>query len=356
MNNSLPRARHEHILRQIELHGTVSATDVAQEFGVSPMTIRRDMDELEEAGRLVRVHGGAIAASAPPLPQSARTNIGVVVPGTIGHFPMILRGMDIAAHTLRARLVLATSQYHPEVERRQAERLVEAGVKGLVLAPTLREQTEDELAEWVRNLGVPVLFLERRLDSIALATFDSARSDHERGARIAVEHLYGLGHERVGLAVLGHTATAPLVREGHGQAVRQFGLHAAPFRALPRREGFDDGGMDRELSTFIDECIASGTRAALVHTDVEAARIVELAVDRGLAVPDDLALVAYDDNSAAFALVPLTAVTAPRQDLGGEALRIIMQRISETDDAQRSPRHLALLPRLTVRESSGATG
>lgn len=354
VSNSLPRARHEHILRHIELHGTVSATGIAQELGVSPMTIRRDMDELEEAGRLVRVHGGAIAATASPVAQSALTNIGVVVPGTVGHFPMIIRGMDAASHALRARLVLATSQYHPDVERRQAERLVEAGVKGLILAPTLREQTESELADWVRNQPVPVVFLERRLESTALAAFDSVRSDHARGAMLAVEHLHSLGHERVALALLERTATAPLIREGHAHAVNRLGLQPAPVRALPKRDEDDDGRRDAELGSFIDECLGSGSTAALIHTDVEAARIVELAVDRGLRIPEDLALVAYDDNTAAFALVPLTAVTAPRRDLGGEALGTIMQRVSEAEDAARAPRHLAILPQLTVRESCGA--
>ncbi|WP_372430630.1 substrate-binding domain-containing protein [Microbacterium hibisci] len=354
MSNSLPRARHEHILRHIELHGTVSATGVAQELGVSPMTIRRDMDELEEAGRLVRVHGGAIAATAPPVPQSALTNIGVVVPGTVGHFPMIIRGMDAASHALRARLVLATSQYHPDVERRQAERLVEAGVKGLILAPTLREQTEEELADWVRQQPVPVVFLERRLESTALASFDSVRSDHARGAVLAVEHLHRLGHERVGIALLERTATAPLIREGYARAIERLGMESAPYRALPKRDEEHDARLDVELAAFIDECLESGTTAALVHTDVEAARIVELAVDRGLRIPDDLALVAYDDNTAAFALVPLSAVTAPRRDLGGEALSTVMHRVSEAGDADRAPRNLAILPRLTVRESCGA--
>lgn len=353
VSNALPRGRQEHILRHLALHGTVSATGIAQELGVSPMTIRRDMDELEAAGMLVRVHGGAIAATAPPVPHAALTNIGVVVPGSVGHFPMMIRGMDAASHTLRARLVLATSQYHPEVERRQAERLIEAGVKGLILAPTLRAQTEDELAEWVRRLPVPVVFLERRLESTALASFDSVRSDHARGAVMAIEHLHRLGHERVALALLERTATAPLIRKGYDSAVRLLDLQPAPILPLPKREERDGERLDLDLNRFIDECLASGASAALVHTDVEAARIVELAVDRGIRVPDDLALVAYDDNTAAFALVPLSAVTAPRRDLGSEALNTVMQRLSSSTDSARAPRNLAILPGLTIRDSCG---
>ncbi|MCD5311048.1 substrate-binding domain-containing protein [Kineosporia babensis] len=262
--------------------------------------------------------------------------------------------MDAAAHGLRARLVLATSQYRPELERRQAERLIEAGVKGLILAPTLREQTEQDLARWALKQPVPLLFLERRLGSSEMAAFDSVRSDHARGAELAVEHLHRLGHDRVALALMERTPTTPLIKEGHTRAVQRLGLQDAPFRTLPKRYEDHDGELDEHLQTFLQECARTGTRAALVHTDSEAARILELAIDGGVRVPEDLALVAYDDHTAGYALVPLTAVTAPRRDLGAEALGAVMQRVTWTSERPRAPRQLVIVPRLTVRASCGA--
>lgn len=353
-NASLPRTRHEHILRHIELRGSVSAAAVAQELGVSQVTIRRDIVELETKGRLIRVHGGAIAPSAPPAPQPARVNIGVVVPSTVGHFPVIVRGMDAASHALRARVVLATSQYRTALEQRQVERLIEAGVEGLVIAPTLRERTEEDLADWASALPVPVVFLERRLESTTLAAFDSARSDHSRGAMLAVEHFARLGHGAVALALFDRTPTAPLIREGHTQAVSRLGLASAPYRSLPKGGEDDDGTLDAALLAFLDDCLAGDVRAALVHTDVHAARLVELAADRGIRVPADLALVAYDDDTAALAMIPLSAVTAPRRDLGYEAMRIVTDRIANSEGIGAAARHITMLPQLTVRESCGA--
>lgn len=351
--NLLPRARHEHLLRQVELHGSVSAAQVAEELGVAQVTIRRDILELERSGLLARVHGGAIAVVSSTAPQSARTNIGVVVPSSVGHFPVIVRGMDAASHGLRARLILATSQYRHDLERRQVERLVELGVDGIVLAPTLRDRSEEELAEWVRTIPVPLVFLERRLESTALAPFDSARTDHAGGAVLAVEHFAALGHERVALALFDRTPTAPLIREGYARAVDRLGLGAAPEVVLPKD---DESDLDGDLARLIDECRATGTRAVLVHTDVHAARLVEMAADLGVGVPDDLAVVAYDDDTAALALVPLTAVTAPRRDLGHQTLRALIERIVEEDDERSAPRHLTMLPSLTVRSSCGAAG
>lgn len=348
--NLLPRARHEHLLRQVELHGSVSAAHIAEELGVAQVTIRRDILELEKAGLLARVHGGAIAAVSAAAPQSARTNVGVVVPSSVGHFPVIVRGMDAASHALRARLILATSQYRLDLERRQVERLVDLGVDGIVLAPTLRDRSEQELAEWVRTIPVPIVFLERRLDSMALAAYDSARTDHAGGAVLAVEHLAALGHTRVALALFARTPTAPLIREGHARAVEMLGLGSAPDVALPKG---DEDDLDAALARVLDECRSTGTTAVLVHTDVHAARLVEMAADLGIRIPEDLAVVAYDDDTAALSLVPLTAVTAPRRDLGHESLRVLIERIVEADE-RSAPRHITMLPGLTVRSSCGA--
>lgn len=346
-NSGLARDRHEHILRHLELHGSVTATRLAHELRVAAVTVRRDLVELEAAGLLVRVHGGAIAPTAPESPQSARTTVGVVVPSSVSHFPAIVRGMDAASHALRSRLVLATSQYRPDLEERQVGRLIELGVHGLIIAPTMRGRSERQLADWAGALPVPVVFLERRLESTALGLFDSARTDHERGAALAVEHLAAQGHRAVALGLFDRTPTAPLIREGYERACRSSGLVTAPVVPLPKA----DDELDVAIHRLLDACRAGGIRAVLVHTDVHATRVLELASDRGITVPEDLAIVAYDDDIASLAMVPLTAVTAPRRDLGRQALRILTERIAEVEEPM-APRHLAMLPSLTVRDSS----
>lgn len=352
--NSLPRTRHEYILREVELRGGVSAADAAEHLGVSQVTVRRDIVELERAGKLARVHGGAIGVGAPAVPHAARANVGVVVPGSVSHYPEIVKGMDAASHGARTRLVLATSQYREDLEQRQVERLVEVGVAGVIFAPTMRERTEAELAAWLNEVPVPVVFLERRLDSTALAAFDSARTDHERGAAFAVEHFASLGHRSVGLATFDRTPTAPLIREGHRAAVSRLALGEAPIVSLPKGGEGEGNPLDDALTRFLRACVDAGTTAALVHTDVHAARLVELASDRGIRVPDDLAVIAFDDDTASLAMVPLTSVTAPGRDLGREAMRIMTERIASPDRGVAAARHITMLPRLTVRDSCGA--
>jgi DNA-binding LacI/PurR family transcriptional regulator len=350
----LPRARHEYLLREVELRGSVRSADAAVHLGVSEVTVRRDIIELERAGKLARVHGGAIALGSARGPQAARALVGLVVPSTTAHFPSVVRGMEALAPALRVRLVLGVSHYRPDVEAAQVERLVALGVSGLAIAPTTRDRTPEDLAAWLRSIPVPVVLVERRIDGFtSLSELDLTRTDHVHGAVLAVEHLHRLGHRRIALGVYDRTPTARHVREGFRTAVARLGLEAGPDASLAKGED-DPVLLSRELEDFLDRCTETGTHAVLVHTDDHAARLVEAALDRGLRVPDDLAVVAYDDENAELAVVPLTTVTPPRRELGREALRLLVDRITESGTERRPPRHVELLPRLTVRASCGA--
>jgi DNA-binding LacI/PurR family transcriptional regulator len=353
VNVRLPRARHEYLLREVELRGSLRSAEAAQRLGVSEVTIRRDIMALDRAGKLARVHGGAIALRSSRGPEAARALVGVVVPSTTSHFPQFVRGMESLAPAVRVRLVLGVSHYRPEVEEAQVARMVALGAAGIAIAPTTRGREPAELAAWASTIPVPVVLVERRIDGMTrLSELDLARTDLTHGAVVAVEHLAALGHRRVALAVYDRTPTAPYVHEGYRQAVDRLGLAPAPAASLPKGKD-DPAALEHALGRLLDECARAAVRAVIVHTDHHAARLVEAALDRGLRVPEDLAIVAYDDENAELAAVPLTAVTPPRWELGREALRLLADRIAEEDGERRPPRHVDLLPRLTVRDSCG---
>ncbi|RKS07466.1 DNA-binding LacI/PurR family transcriptional regulator [Nocardiopsis sp. Huas11] len=348
----LPRERHEYLLRRLELHESVRARDIAEELDVSQVTIRRDIAALEREGLLARVHGGAFAIrAADRRPSAARMLVGVVVPSATTYFPEVVRGMESVAAALRVRLALGVSDYQPELERARVERLLELGAQGLVIAPTTHRRDPDETTEWMESVPVPVVVMERHLDdSTVVRELDSARTDHIHGALLAVDHLLGLGHRRIALAVFDGTPTARWLRAGYREAVARYGLDEAPVVPLPKGET-DARVLSEALDGLVDACLASGTRAVVAHTDHHAASLTEHARCRGLRVPEDLAVVAYDDELAEHAAVPLTAVTAPRRELGREALRLLVGRTGR-EGRSGPPRHVLLLPRLTVRASS----
>jgi len=353
MNKRVRTGRQEYVLREVALRGSVRSVDIAERLGVSETTVRRDVIELDAQGLLARVHGGAVAVTSAKRPRAEKTLVGVVLPDTAYHFRRSVDGMNTAAAGLGARLVVAVSDFRADRERQHIERLLALGVHGLIVSPTHRDTNDGALVDVLDGARVPVVLFERAFDqSEQLSHFDSVRTDDVRGGMMAVEHLAQAGHRGIALAIYDRTPTAPLIREGYERAVAHLGGAPAVY---PLPKGDDDpAALDEALAGVLDEITAQKFKAIVVHTDRHASRLIELASDRGVRVPDDLAIVAYDDIFAEHALVPLTAITAPRRDLGELTIRMLLERVAE-QRTTRIPRHMQLLPQLTPRRSSAVS-
>jgi Transcriptional regulators len=356
----LASERHQRILRELELRGSLESTEFAQRTGVSGMTLRRDLKELADRGLLVRVHGGAVSRadtarkSGIGAESAGRplATIGMVVPSASYYYPHVIRGAKEAARDLGCRLVLAVSDYSADTELRQVERLIAGGVDGLLVTPSAPLADGSAIHSSLTSATQPVVIVERSIDDdLAGGRLESVRSDHAYGAELAVRHLAELGHLAVALAVR-ETPTASPVRRGHARAVARLGLEC--FACDIEWDAAGDGPARASIHSFLDRCERTGTRAALVLTDVDAIALVECAIERGLRVPEDLAIVAYDDEVASLASVPLTAVAPAKHDLGRLALSMCFERIAEPVGVHgKALSRVNLLPELNVRESTG---
>jgi DNA-binding LacI/PurR family transcriptional regulator len=119
-------ARHDAILRELELRGSLSSAPFAARLGVTPMTLWRDLVALEERELLARVHGGAVSLEVAQQQSrgargsgDARTRpvatVGMIVPTTQYYFPEVNRGASQAAHESNCRLVVGASNYSPRI-------------------------------------------------------------------------------------------------------------------------------------------------------------------------------------------------------------------------------------------------
>jgi DNA-binding LacI/PurR family transcriptional regulator len=320
-------------------------------MGLAAVTVRRDVAALAESGQLRRSHG---AVSLPGGEDAAGPGgrdlvVGILVP-TIGlYFDEIIAGARAAADAAGARLVLGVSAYRPADDRAKVDQLLASGVDGLLVTPNWRPDTAPEDSEWICDLPVPTVLVERQAPpGSPFAQLDAVGSDHGHGVLLALRHLASLGHDAVLLAARTDTWTAHQVRAGYAEAVRLLGLKALPIVDI------DPPGSD------LDEVVArlggeDGARAVLVHNDQDALQLAPLLRARGLKVPDDVAVVSYDDVVAALGDPPLTAVAPPKHHVGRAALELLLGRLTE---AEPSPvRHVALLPDLKIRTScGGATG
>ncbi|MFK0003783.1 substrate-binding domain-containing protein [Paenarthrobacter sp. NPDC090522] len=349
----LAAERDQRILTLARRDGRVVTTALARELGISEITARRAINNLAAAGVLVRVHGGATLPGRLATPADGSIT-GLVVPTSDYYYAKVIAGAESVAAQLGTRLVLGVTHYDRETEHERVRRLVGLGVRGVVVATSTYEPTATDTGAWLDSLEVPVVLMERSITYPQTAReYDTVRTDHAYGGVVAVRHLAALGHRSIGLALRKETPTAAFLTSGYRDAVVALGLDGdAPFRALPDL-GRDPAGADVVLNLFLDDCLAAGTRAAIVHVDAHASRLVELATARGLRVPEDLSIVAYDDEVAAFSMVPLTAVAPPKQAVGAAAMRLLQSRVQSLADGSELPvQHLSLLPGLAVRHST----
>ncbi|MFF7454634.1 substrate-binding domain-containing protein [Kitasatospora sp. NPDC008115] len=341
-----------------ELGGRVRLTELADRLGIPAVTVRRDIAALADAGRLSRSHGfvslerpDAAGPPAAPGPGAGRA-LGLLVPSVGSYFDEVIAGARAAATAAGARLVLGIAPYGTGGDRLQAERLLESGAEGLLLAPGLVPGRAAEDYAWLDALPVPAVLVERRSPAPdgPGSGLDTVASDHRHGVLSALRHLAGLGHGSVLLAARGDSWTAAEVRAGYLEGTRLLGLPA-----LPALDTLGPGNVPADpelLVTRIAEAVRSGTRAVLVHNDQDALRLPPLLRAQGLTVPGDVALVAYDDVFAALAAPPLTAVAPPKHAVGAAAVDLLLRRLAAGTEL---PVHrTALLPALHVRASCGA--
>ncbi|WP_412538181.1 substrate-binding domain-containing protein [Longispora sp. K20-0274] len=349
--------RQQAILLALRRDGGVRAADLVAQLGVSAVTIRRDLADLEQRGQIARVHGGAIppatvneigAEARPPLVAGRRPTIGMMIPAASQYFREVVEGARLAARARDIRLVLAVSDYDVEGDRLNAQRLLDARIDGLLLTPSEPFSRLRPALDWIADVPVPVLFVERyHAPAAAVPPVEFVASDHQHGALQAMRHLADLGHRRVALMTCA-SPTSGWITLGYDIAVA--GLALAD--GMPRYENRTREELLGDLDAIMDSFAAADVTAVLVHPDDVAIQVVQRARLRGMVVPDDLSVVAYNDEIAGLADIPLTAVAPAREEVGRLAVEFLLRKL-HSGRSDRAELHVHVLPRVIVRASTG---
>ncbi|MGQ4435796.1 MULTISPECIES: substrate-binding domain-containing protein [unclassified Streptomyces] len=364
--------RHERVLALVRERGSLRVAELAAELGVSAVTLRRDVETLAGQGRVRRLHGAVVwpggesavetRARQEPAVENDRSArpasaegvvIGMIVPTTASIFADIVRGAREAVAAQGGRLVLGVSGHVDTEDAVQAGHLLAGGAEGLLVAPSWSTGVPvGGQEQWLLDRGVPTVLVERAAPpGNPAAALDRVRTDRAHGAAVAVGHFAALGHRRI-TAVLQEGPHADRILAGYESAVRSLGLDDARGAPSVREHGDYESSVDY----LVDAVRERGVTAALVHGDEDAIVLVPRLQARGIRVPDDLALIAYDDEVAGLADVPLTAVAPPKRSVGEWAAKLLLRRLAERGSGQGpAPRqHIELLPELRIRSSCGA--
>ncbi|MGA9117595.1 MAG: LacI family DNA-binding transcriptional regulator [Bacteroidota bacterium] len=203
-------------------------------------------------------------------------------------------------------------------------------------------------------------FIEIRLPLVLVDAFhprfDSISVENRQGAVLAVRHLIRLGHRSIAMINASPDAAPARERmEGYRLALEEAGIPFYPSRVVVPERGRQDGfhrdtgraGMLRILDSMRRR---DRVTAVLVASDVQALGAMEAAREGGVRIPEDLAMVGFDDIDLA-AQARLTTMRQPMYEMGMLALERLMGRLREPD---APPRADSFVPELVVRHTCGA--
>jgi LacI family transcriptional regulator len=334
---------------------TPSVKDVAAAAGVSLGTVSNVMNRpgvvspttRERVERAMADLGFVRNESARQLRAgTSRTLAYVMLDGSNPFFHDVAQGIELAAEDADLSLFICNSNSRAEREEVHLDRLMQQRVQGILITPVNPEATYlDDIAA----RGIPVVIVDRVR---AGGTFCSVAVDDILGGRIAVEHLAEQGHTRV--AVIGGPESIGQVRErleGAREIWAELGqppddLIYLPTAALTVAEGRSAGERLAGLPT------RRRPTAAFCANDLLALGLLQQTIGSGLRVPDDLAIVGFDDiEFAAAAAVPLTSVRQPRQELGRAAAHLVLD---EATNPAHQHQQLIFTPELVARASTAS--
>ncbi len=325
--------------------------DVAKLAGVAPITVSRVVNNSGYVSAATRQRVEAAAAELDFEPnllasglKSKRTRtIALVLTDITNPFwTSVARAVEDEASRQSYTVIFCNTDEDESKQEQYLSMLVQRRVDGVLLVPA---SNSGETVRKLQAQGVHVVVLDRRVEGVEV---DVVRGDSVQGAHSLTSHLLSLGHRRIGM--LSGPADVSAARDrvlGYRSALAE--AHVAFDEALVRYGTFmvDSGdAMTRELLAL--EQRPTAIFAANNFIAVGAMRALHGA---GLAVPDDMSLVAFDDLPDIYMQAPILTVAAqPTFELGTVAAKLLLDRLK--GEKSRPPADILLSTELIVRASA----
>lgn len=324
--------------------------DVAAAAGVSFSTVSHVLNNsrpvspearssVEAAIRQLNYVPSGVARS---LKVRATSTVGLLIPNGINpYFAELARGVEDFYERNGYCVILCNSDDDLEKQSNYLRVLLEKRIDGLVIASAGGDR---DLADTLGHLNIPVVIVDR---DVAGVSADTVQIDHEAGARLAANHLIELGHRKIA-CISGPAAVGVSVQRirGFRRALEEAGI-AVRSDWIVEGDFSSPGGYGAAQLLLKDP-----PTAIFAGNDMMGLGVLRALAERGLKVPDDVAVIGFDNVELGQFFYPaLSTVGHSVRQIGEIAARALLQRMSGEEKAR--PRRLTIAPALFMRESTG---
>ncbi|WP_224327311.1 LacI family DNA-binding transcriptional regulator [Streptomyces olivaceus] len=329
-----------------------SIKDVAAEAGLSVATVSRALNGHPSVSPAARHRVQAAVESLGYRPnavaRSLRTDqtrtLGLVISDVMNpYFTELARSVEEEARALGYSVVIGNADERPDLQDHHVTTLLDRRIDGLLVSPT--DGGSPGMLDAARA-GTPMVFVDRWIPGVDVPV---VRSDGRAAVQDLVAHLHGLGHRR--LAIIAGPAATTTGRErvdAFREALGAYGL-SLPGAYIGQGDFQAESGR-RATERFLD--LPEPPEVVFAADNLMALGALDAVRARGLRVPEDIALAAFDDIPwFVHTDPPVTAIAQPTRDLGRAAVRALVERI-----AGRAGESVTLPARLVVRRSCGEPG
>jgi LacI family transcriptional regulator len=332
----------------------VTIRDVATRAGVSSTTVSHVINDTRPVSADLRSRVEAAMAElgfqpnalARSLRRKRTHTLGLIVPDSANpFFAEVGRGIEDTSFANGFSVILCNSDGDPARELLYMDLLVQKQVDGVLFVPT---GDQARLAATLRTRNIPVVVIDRDVPD---APIDRVHIDNVAGGYLATRHLLDLGHRRIGyIGGPPHLSPVPHRNAGYRQALQEAGLTVD--EGLVIDGNFRDVGGYEGAQALL--ALADPPTAIFAGNDLMAIGALAASREAGVAVPDELSIVGFDDiHLAGYINPPLTTIAQPKYELGVIAAELLFARLAQSD---LPPQRRLLQAQLVVRQSTARRG
>ena len=336
-----------------------SEAQLVKQFDVSRPTVGRALRDLEKDGLIERRAGSGTYVRVNSEQNKASRIFGLLIPGLAStEIFQIICGEIASLARVRDFGVLWGGSINPredtdaslEHAKELCKQFIERKISGVFFAPAELQSGQEEanrhLAESLREVGIPVVLLDRDLLVYPRRSdFDLVSLDNTSAGFLVGEHLIKLGCKRIYFASRAHSAPTVDARiAGVREALVRHNIE--PLANWVRNGEPDDIKFVRSLTA------GQQADAIICANDFTAATLMRSMESIGVKVPRDIRVVGFDDVKYATLVSPsLTTIHQPCRDIAVVAFQTMLERLAEPSLPARK---ILLMPGLVIRESCGA--